>query len=91
MQNPWKAFVEGEDKLGGSIMDKSSLTWGTDGHLSKTDLSQIYQHFGAILKILERAGLDRVHIIEFLHGMVNNWIIDSTIRICSTLCPFMGL
>ncbi|GEO27655.1 hypothetical protein AAC03nite_34400 [Alicyclobacillus acidoterrestris] len=74
-----------------SVMDKDSLVWGSDGHLSQADQSAIQEHFSAIVGILQHAGMDRVHIVEFFHGLINNWWVDMTIHVCSTLIDVVGL
>lgn len=52
---------------------RGSLILGSDGHLTQADLTQVHQHFEAILHILVRAGMDNSHILQFLHGLVFNW------------------
>ncbi|MFB5192002.1 hypothetical protein [Alicyclobacillus fastidiosus] len=74
-----------------SVMNKDSLVWGSDGHLSQADKAAIHDHFSAIIGILQHAGMDRVHIVEFLHGLLNNWWVDMTIHVCSALAEVVGI
>ncbi|WAH35074.1 hypothetical protein [Alicyclobacillus dauci] len=73
------------------VMRKDSLVWGPEEHLSKADAEAIHQHFEAIIQILGRAGLDKVHMMQFFDGLIQNWWIDVSVRVVQTIVEWLPI
>ncbi|WAH38258.1 hypothetical protein [Alicyclobacillus dauci] len=77
--------------MGNSTNFKSHLVLGDKGHLSQTDMDAIHQHFEAIVQILGRAGLDKVHMMQFFDGLIQNWWIDVSVRVVQTIVEWLPI